>query len=526
MKRHIYRAAYLAMTAVCLGCLVTSCDLTRKPTASLNVDEAIETFDDAVAWNRGVYAQFRNRQGGSFVTVQERMGDCLNASAGYGNRGGMQFGWKEMSASDGDVEYVYQMYYSTLKNTNKLIESGYQTVIDNIETEKVGKDAETVDYLDEEIEVVKEYLGNAYFVRAYYYFNLLYRFGIPYNSATASTDLGVPVVTTYNVSERVQRGTVKEGYDLIFSDLEQAEKLLANVPNEPESFVFDTDAITALKARIYLEQKDYEKAYAEATKLINSGRYPLVEPTPEAFMDMWRYDTSSEFILLMPLRKGTETANGMGSYYSAYKDQTYHTPDWIPAQGFIDKFADNDLRRVPYFEKADVYYNNIIFSNITIISKFRGNPALATQENDYYGPIPNGQQLPKIFRIAEDYLIAAEAAYFSGKDALKPLNALRVSRGLEPLAGVSGDALLQEIKDERLRELAFEGFRTFDLRRWGDPMHRMASQVAEDGSKLFLTSTEAQTLKIPAGDPKFIFPIPQYDINVYGEENMPQNPGW
>lgn len=525
-KNSLYHITCGMILTVVFGLLSTSCDLTRKPTSSISLDESLETFQDAEAWNRGVYAQFRNRQGGSFVTIQERMGDCLNASDGFGNRGGDYYLWDEMSASDGGISTVYSYYYSTLKNVNKLLEGGYQHVIDLLQSEAAATDDKNAKAsLEEEIEKTKEYLGSAYFARAFYFFNLLWRFSTPYNAATAKSDLGVPVVTVFNVSDQVKRGTVQEGYDQVFADLNEAEKYLKNAPNMPGSTQFNTDAITALRARAYLEMKDYENAYTEAQKLIKSNRYPLIEPTEKAIMNMWRYDKSSEFILVCPVSK-TEGASSMGSYYGAYINKTYHSPDWLPTQGFIDKFAENDIRTLAYFEKVTVYYNNIEFKDITIISKFRGNPNLATKTNDYYGPFPNGQHAPKIFRIAEDYLIAAEAAYFTNKDALTPLNALRVSRGLAPLSGISGKELLQEIKDERLRELALEGFRLFDLRRWGDPMNRMPYQTDKEGSFLFLNNSKGLTLKIAKDNPRFTFPIPQYDINVYGEENMPQNPGW
>lgn len=527
MKQQIFRVFGTLVLAGLMGSFLASCDLTRMPSKSIPIDESLKTYEDAAKWNRGVYTQFRNRQGGVFVTIQEQMSDYLNASSEFGNRGGVHHGWVEMSASDNDVATVYAYYYSALKNLNSLINGGYQGVIDDIEAEKAGTTNEkTLKTYEAQMGEIKSFIGSAYFARAYYYFNLLWRFGTPYNKATASTDLGVPVVTVYNVSDQVKRGTVQQGYDLIFADLKEAEKYLTDVPNESGSIRFNTDAITALRARAYLEMKDYENAYSEAMKLISSGRYPLIDPTEDAIMDLWRHDTSTEFILMVPLRAGTETVSSMGSYYAAYKDQTYHTPDWIPTQGLLDKFAPEDIRRKAYFEEVELYYNNIHFDGMTIVSKFRGNPEFATDENEYYGPIPNGQQMPKIFRIAEDYLIAAEAAYFSNKDALTPLNELRRHRGLAPLSGISGKALLDEIKDERLRELAFEGFRLFDLRRWGDPMNRMTSQKTTDGSTLFLSNSDFRTLKIEAGNPKFVFPIPQWDINVYGEENMPQNPGW
>ena len=530
MKRNIFNVSIRLLCWMIPMLIVSGCDLTRKPTSVIPLDESLLNYSDAVRWNRGIYTQFRNRQGGTFVTPQEIMGDLLNASADFANRGGFLHGWVDLTPSQEDYGTMWRLYYSTMKNINKTL-SGYDTVREDIKSNlSKTSDKKEISKYEKQLEDIDRFEGESHFARAYYYFCLMQRFGMPYNAATASTDNGVPIVLVFDVGDQVRRASVKECYDQIFKDLNDAESKLSVTPNRKESEVFTPDCITALRARIYLEMKEYEKAYAEADKLISSGRYPLVKPEKKSFEDMWRHDTSTEFIMLLPLRKGEEKANSMGSYYGLNPSEKYHTPDWLPTKGFISKFSDQDLRVPVYFESGNtVYFNNKRYSGVTIISKFKGNPAFATETNPTYGGlVPNGQQRPKVFRIPEQYLIKAEAAYRIGKDALTPLNALRVSRGLDALKDdLSGEKLLQEIKDERLRELALEGFRLFDLRRWGDPMIRMPHQVAADGDASFITLDEAYVKLVrDAKDPKFVFPVPQHEINVYGKENMPQNPGW
>ena len=357
------------------------------------------------------------------------------------------------------------------------------------------------------------------------------RYGMPYHAETADRDVGVPLVLEFDVSKEVKRATVAKCYDQIFRDLDSAEELLGKVSGKPDNRAISSDACEALRARVYLEMKLYDRAYTAASHLISSGRYPLEEPQADNFVQMWRHDTSDEFILILPMVRNEETAYYFGDYYGLDSDNHRYSPEFIPTQGILDLFSTEDLRRAVYFEKENkrLYYDNTYFTGVSIISKFKGNPELAYIIDDpVYGAIPNNEQMPKIFRIPEQYLIMAEAAYHMGNDALTPLNALRVSRGLQPIpASVSGIKLFQEIKNERTRELAFEGFRLFDLRRWGDPMVRMTPQVDDQGDSNFLAQQkELLHLNIPAGDHRFIFPIPQNDINVYGKDNMPQNPGW
>lgn len=494
------------------------------------IDESLQIYDDAVVYNRGIIAHFRNRQGGSFTIYQEYMADCVNASADFGNRSGDLHGWLDLSPSSGAFATVYQSYYSTLKNVNFTIEK-YPQLRTEMEALMASAPENEQKEIRQQLAMLDQFEGNAHFARAYYYFNLLLRYSTPYSPKTETTALGVPMVTEFDVSSQVKRNTVKECYDQIFSDLKVAETALQNVPCKPNSYSFSKDCVTALEARIALERKEYDKAYTYAMKLIESGTYPLVAPTRDAFEQMWVYDTSSEDILNIFISNPDEQPNTMGYYWGFSRNTGYHTPDFYPTKGLIDKYGPTDLRKDVYFYRApfakigDVVYEN----EVMLIQKFKGNPEYATVIDEKYGVMYNGLHRLKVFRIAEQYLIAAEAAYFSGKDALKPLNALRISRGIEPIS-LSGDPLLKEIQDERVRELCFEGFRLWDLRRWGLPMTRLAPQELPSASAFTdYLAPDYYELSVMPSDPLYrcmVWPIPQRDINVYGAENLPQNPGW
>ncbi|MBK7098594.1 MAG: RagB/SusD family nutrient uptake outer membrane protein [Sphingobacteriales bacterium] len=124
-----------------------------------------------------------------------------------------------------------------------------------------------------------------------------------------------------------------------------------------------------------------------------------------------------------------------------------------------------------------------------------------------------------MLRSAELYLISAEAAYNSGGDALTPLNIVRTARGLVA-SNASGTALLQDIKDERARELAFEGFRLDDLKRWNEPMTRKPAQ----NLLIINTGDRFNTLTKSTGDNKFVWGLPANDMTI--NTNLVQNPGW
>ena len=96
-----------------------------------------------------------------------------------------------------------------------------------------------------------------------------------------------------------------------------------------------------------------------------------------------------------------------------------------------------------------------------LVNKYPDNPLLKQTENGY----STYMHRPKVFRIAEIYLIAAEAAYKNGDqtNAKTYLDRLRTARGI---GSVTYTDLWAEIQNERNRELAFEGFRMADIKRW------------------------------------------------------------
>jgi hypothetical protein len=109
----------------------------------------------------------------------------------------------------------------------------------------------------------------------------------------------------------------------------------------------------------------------------------------------------------------------------------------------------------------------------------------------------------KLVRVPELYLIIAESAQrTNSSEAITYLNTLRNARGL---GDYTGGTLLNEIMDERRRELAFEGFRFTDLKRLGLGFTR------QDGSGL------------EANSPRYALPIPKLEIDRSG---IDQNPGY
>lgn len=472
-------------------------DLDRFPHASIEQSQSFETVEDAASWNTGMYGLLRGRVYGIFMYSTDIQSDQLNATLDYGNRNGAVHRW-DFTADDYTIRDTWQMYYSGITNANVAIEG-----IAGIETESAEGQAET-----------QRYLSEAYLVRAFYYHQLIKRFAKDYDPATASSDPGVPLMLEYDIENFAPRSSVEEVYQQILSDIQSAKNGLSEVAGAPGSIYFSADVVSALEARVRFHMGDWAGAKSAADQLINSGTYVLFD-TEEGLESMWHNDAGQEDILQLFVSNPDELANANSIYQGFNAGTERYTPDFLPSQDLLDLYDDNDLRKAVYFEELPVTMAGSEYDNLVLVDKFPGNPDLYTGTTNY-------QHAPKVFRIAEMYLISAESASQLGNDneALEGINTLRSARGIDALSGMTGSALLEEIKAERTRELAFEGFRLDDLKRWDEGMDRTTPQNMD----VIMTGPLFYSLSKDASDNKFIWGIPQNDMTV--NPDLTQNPGW
>lgn len=522
MKTLKYTLALAGLASLFLS----SCDVNRLPKNSIPAEQSLLTLEGIESWGAGFMSGFRSKVGGSYILAQEYQADMLNA--GFGTTNDMHLWSEDFNAANEVTNGIYYSYYVAISNINFVL----------------GGTADRKEAKPEDQKRLDTVRGKGLFLRAYYYFNLAIRYGTPYKSTADDDALCVPLLLKYDPRNASPRATNKEVYDQILKDLSEARTLLKEVKNEPMSTEFNEDAITALEARVEFYKNDMKGAYDSAIALINTKRYPLNAPDPKAFEDMWLHDKSNEIILTLNIQRPDELSPGTSLYrqdISLSRDEEdgkvgANAPSFFPSQWVVDMYDAKDLRKNVYFESQYVnFLDTFTASDVYVVSKGKGNPAYSDTKDaikyaQWGGYIPNGLHAPKVFRIAEAYLIAAEAASMLKDDtnALKYLNELKKSRGLSPLT-LGGAELFKEIKTERAKELAFEGFRLWDLRRWGDDMKRHDPQVKEDpilGTDVMFLNPDDHNMKIEAGNPKFVWPIPFDDIKNTPALATQQNPGW
>jgi hypothetical protein len=249
--------------------------------------------------------------------------------------------------------------------------------------------------------------------------------------------------------------------------------------------------IAGYQARIALYRRDYAAAVTYSTEVISSGLRPLASGSDYA--GIWTDATplaSNEVLfrtrLLQSTALGGLWANTGASIFIAPSDKLYNS------------YSASDTRR----------------------SIFIGTAGSGARYINKHWTSSRGARIVdlKASRASEIYLIRAEAyAKLSTPNlaaGTADLNALRAKRitGYVDETFPNPDALVGAVLEERFKELCFEGFRVYDLKRNNLPVQRSASDA----------SPEWQTL--PASSHLFIFPIPQDAVNA--NPNTQQNQGY
>ena len=307
-----------------------------------------------------------------------------------------------------------------------------------------------------------KFKGAALFVRAVQYYRLVEWFG------------GVPLVLepSKGVGEEsmVCRDSKEDVLTQIVQDLEEAVSIL---PTGKDPGRATKGAANALLARVYLEGGSYSQARDKATTLISDPTYSLLAD----FADNFTTKHGSESIYEIQF-----TVNNNNSLAFWYFPTTLDGRlGFSPTAELYNLYGPTDTRR-----DASIRIDG------------------STRYVYKYPSIASGNDNVILLRLAEMYLIRAEANARLGADdstVLADINMIRERAGATPVSVSGQAALLDAVLAERRLELAFEGLRFFDLRRFG----------------------EAQT-KLAIDANHLLFPIPQGERDT--NPNLDQNPGY
>lgn len=492
--------------------LATSCSLNEKRPNSLDTNTAITNAKDAASFANYLNVYLRAYSSGSYIYYPEIAADFFNPSVDYGNRIGTQYRW-DWSAGTSFNAYWSPAYYA-INHACFLIEN-----IENLDK---------TNYSAEDLATLDKCLGLAYFSKAYFGLKLLNYYCEPYNTANLDK-YGIMLVDlhrpTGDITAYPGRSTLQESYQWVKENLAKAEHYLAIVPGAVGSTQITIDAVRAFQARLALEMQDWDLAIAKSTALVDGGKYPLCG-TQEEMTALWTNDSGKECIVQMyaDLAANSLPSSNDPGYFGYTNSTGRYTPDWIINKWVATMYSATDLRWTTWFKPGVTVQYAIASGTVTLMNKFPGNMSLQTTGATQSSHL----QKIKLFRIAEQYLIAAEAYAMLGANipACTYLDKLLNKRDASHMSlSLTGDDLLNFIKEERAKELIGEGFRWNDLKRWGKGMQRPDAQntsIVHTGG----SNGPALNLNISPTDHRWAGPIPSSELSANPQIRNQQNPGY
>ncbi|HEX6132442.1 MAG TPA: RagB/SusD family nutrient uptake outer membrane protein [Longimicrobiales bacterium] len=434
-----------SLWCVAAAAFLAACDspLDTNPTASIDADEALTTQRGIELGLNGAYRGLQDGDlyGNVHMVYPDLYVDNLEFTGTF--QTDREVFLRNISTSNTQVLNTWEESYDGINRANNLLDA-----IPNVSGMAADLQA--------------RYRGEALFIRSLLYYVLVSYHG------------GVPIITepSRGVDEAslVARSTAAEVYALIIADLEEASTLLDYEIRDGRA---TAGAADALLARVYLETGDYANARDKADAVITSGLYTLNAD----YAENWTQKHSGESIFELPY--SINNSNSLAFWY--FPQSLGGRLGFAPTDELYAVYEAGDERR---------------------------DFSIGIQGGQLYGKkyfrVANGDDNVVVLRLAEMHLIRAEANARLGAPAATvqaDIDAVRTRAGLLPTTATTQQELLDAILRERRVELAFEGHRFFDLRRYG------------------LATT---LLGIPAE--RLLWPIPQSELDV--NENLTQNPGY
>ncbi len=445
------------------GVLFTSCtDSELEPTLSNDKEVAtgINTLEDLQGIANGMYDRMtvttyygRNMQ----IYGEVRSDNCF-----ANGTSGRFLTEAQMVVNPDNSNGPWEAMYAVIASANIIINSDLSKISDDFQK-------------------LKHLAGQAYIARAMAHFDLLRLYGQQHANGT----LGIPYVKSYIDSEpSPPRNTVEENKKAIFDDIETGLGLMTDANNPASRQFISTYAGYALKARIALYFKEWEKAKTAAQMVIASNRFQIVNAAD--FVASWK--TKGAVNSIFELAFSTTDNLGINGLQYIYRGPTY---------GDIEVL--DDLKNI--FEINDVRASSAMINYETISGKQRLRNLGKFPSADFSDNVP-------LMRYEELILILAEAKIELGEpDALEILNMIPAKRG----ANLYSEATKDNVLLERRKELCFEGFRFDDL--------------ARTGSDIPLVDQYRQTHGGPKyGSYNYAFPIPT--VELVANSKMVQNEGY
>jgi hypothetical protein len=530
------------------GCKKIDSYLDRDPVGGLSEKQVFSRYNETEKYVAGLYAKLHNRiewwpsaESDNKTFSYAAASDEALCSVQYPD-GPHTFTQGTINSSYNPLDRWVELYGS-IRAANLFLEKINLLVPQNNQ-QTIGKN---------------RMIGEVHFMRAFYYMELFKRYG------------GVPIIDhVLNTDDdlNINRNTAEETANFIAADCDAAAALLPLEYTSIDLGRTTKGAALMLKAKAFLfsasllhnPQQDKERwlKAADAAKAVMDLNHYEVDNDYDGlthkriaknliFQSNLNQTTWVHFNFL-PSLGGQARVQPLQNLVDAYDMKSSGLP--------INEDPNYDAVNSPYIDRDPRFYSSIIYDG----SSFKGNTIYtyvgAPGGNDiqrwggdrrtqtgYYlrktvdenGSItPNfivGDHFWIFMRYEETLLIYAEALneYLAAPDqnVLNAVNEVRTRVGMPGLpAGMPKEKMRERIRNERRVELAFEGHRFWDIRRWriGGDVMKLARGVIVDGSvtprKHWDNNIEVRKYPVSYD----LFPIPQSEINKHPK--LKQNPDY
>jgi len=353
--------------------------------------------------------------------------------------------------------------------------------------------------------IKQQLLGEAKFIRAFYYFYLANFFG----------DVPLALSTDPQINTNLFCSPKDKVYEQVIVDLKEAEELLSSNYLDVTLAATTTErvrptqwAASALLARVYLYKGDWAKAEEKASTVINNNS--LFGPLP-ALNNAFLKNSREAIWQLQPTELNLNTSDG-NTFIIPSTGPSFQFPVYLSKQ-LLNSFEPSDNRAV-----MGNWVNKVVFNvgagkdSVYFAYKYKKD-AIAS------GTVSSPGDMSEYFmmlRLGEQYLIRAEARTHLNKitEAQTDLNAIRTRAGLGITSADDQASLLTAILEERRHELFCElGHRWLDLKRTGkiDEVMTIHTPIKSNAA------TNWQPYQA-------LYPIPYTELQL--ASNLVQKPGY
>ena len=360
------------------------------------------------------------------------------------------------------------------------------------------------------------YEAEARFLRAFYYFELAQRWGgvVLYKQTPATIE-----------DYKIAKSTEADVFAFIAEDLTFA---VANLPDSRYNtgHAMKTSAL-ALQARIALFQARYDDVITLANAITSSAAgYTLATDIRSIFVKQEGQATCPEIIFsvkYLATNDGKQNEVDVGSEVCLFRESGLS-----PSKDLMNDYEAGDQRATRWFYSCPDMYT---FKRYTDGFVYTGNEMMATQYGTQkfaaiFDPLLYQSAMRSIFtghdfvflRLADVYLMYAEAQVEKGggtttdANALKYINAIRSRAGMTvPYTSLSR----ANVRLERRRELAMEGLRFYDIKRWKIGATLTGKEIYNNGGVSY---------KMTWNDKMYYWPFSQSEMDI--NKNLVNNPSY